>query len=383
MLDWLIIGGGVHGTHLSHALRARADATDRLAVLDPEPRPLARFLAQLDATGLTHLRSPSVHHLDLDPYGLLRFAATPAGRPLASFVEPYHRPSLALFRAHCDHVITAARLDELRQAARASAVERIADGYRIETDRGALTARRVVLALGQPPLAPPPAWAAATPIAAHVFAADFDRRAVRPGARVAVIGGGVTAAQLALALAAAGAHPVIIARHPIRRSEFDSDAAWLGPKAMRGFLACADRDRRRQLIARARRRGSMPRETAARIRRAIRARALAWHLGEVRAAAVAGGHVALTLGDGALVTVDHVVLATGFAPARPGGALVDRLAADLGLRCAACGFPIVGADLAWAPGLYVSGALAELELGPTGRNIAGAREAARRIAGPR
>jgi hypothetical protein len=74
------------------------------------------------------------------------------------------------------------------------------------------------------------------------------------------------------------------------------------------------------------------------------------------------------------------VLCTGFAPTRPGGALVDGLVADLGLRCAGCGYPIADATLQWRPGLFVMGPLAELELGPTARNITGARAGAERIA---
>jgi hypothetical protein len=34
---------------------------------------------------------------------------------------------------------------------------------------------------------------------------------------------------------------------------------------------------------------------------------------------------------------------------------------------------VVDRTLAWAPGLHVSGALAELEVGPVARNIIGAR----------
>jgi hypothetical protein len=44
MLDWLIVGGGVHGTHLAHVLvNALGVARDRLRVLDPHPQPLAQW----------------------------------------------------------------------------------------------------------------------------------------------------------------------------------------------------------------------------------------------------------------------------------------------------------------------------------------------------
>ena len=49
------------------------------------------------------------------------------------------------------------------------------------------------------------------------------------------------------------------------------------------------------------------------------------------------------------------------------------------LPCAECGYPVVEPDLRWHPRIYVTGPLAELELGPASRNISGARRAADRI----
>jgi len=49
------------------------------------------------------------------------------------------------------------------------------------------------------------------------------------------------------------------------------------------------------------------------------------------------------------------------------------------LPCASCGYPIVDTALRWHPHVHVSGPLAELELGPASRNIAGARMAADRL----
>ena len=49
------------------------------------------------------------------------------------------------------------------------------------------------------------------------------------------------------------------------------------------------------------------------------------------------------------------------------------------IATACCGYPIVDSELRWHPRIYVSGPLAELELGPVSRNIAGARRAGDRI----
>ena len=43
------------------------------------------------------------------------------------------------------------------------------------------------------------------------------------------------------------------------------------------------------------------------------------------------------------------------------------------------GLPSISSELEWLPQLFVSGGLADLELGPFARNIMGGREAAQRI----
>ena len=83
--------------------------------------------------------------------------------------------------------------------------------------------------------------------------------------------------------------------------------------------------------------------------------------------------------DNQSLKVDGLLLATGFASHRPGGSLVDTLANQHALPCSTCGYPIVDTHLRWHPRVFVTGALAELEIGPVARNIVGARRAAERI----
>ena len=68
-----------------------------------------------------------------------------------------------------------------------------------------------------------------------------------------------------------------------------------------------------------------------------------------------------------------------FARSVPGGSFVDRLIEDFGLPCNPCGYPIVGKDLQWGKNIYVTGPLAELQIGPCARNIVGARNAGRML----
>ena len=47
--------------------------------------------------------------------------------------------------------------------------------------------------------------------------------------------------------------------------------------------------------------------------------------------------------------------------------------------CAICGYPVVGEDLRWQERIFVTGPLAELQIGPCARNIIGARNVGRRL----
>ncbi len=106
MLDWLIIGGGVHGTLLSHHLLQAGVRRERLRVLDPHTKPLARWERFTASTGMEFLRSPSVHHLDVHPFALERFAKGPECRHLKKpYAWPDARPALALFQAHVRHLV--------------------------------------------------------------------------------------------------------------------------------------------------------------------------------------------------------------------------------------------------------------------------------------
>jgi len=84
---------------------------------------------------------------------------------------------------------------------------------------------------------------------------------------------------------------------------------------------------------------------------------------------------------GESISASVVLLATGFARRAPGGGLLARAVAELGLPLAPCGRPVISPSLEWAPGLHVTGGLAELEIGASAPNIAGAMRCAWAIVG--
>ena len=148
---------------------------------------------------------------------------------------------------------------------------------------------------------------------------------------------------------------------------------------MASFSRERDVDRRRALITEARHKGSVPPDVRRALRGAIAREQLLWHESEVEGLAARRDGLELRLTTEAALKAERVLLATGFALHRPGGSMVDELVASASLPCASCGYPIVDSALRWHPRVHVSGPLAELELGPASRNIAGARRAGDRL----
>ena len=394
MLAWLIIGGGIHGAHLAYLLTtAKGMAREELRVLDPHPEPLARWNRLTANTGMAYLRSPAVHNLGLTADALDKFAASSAGWAYRTYREPYSRPGYDLFQAHAQQICREADLAALWLQGSAQRLIKRRNGWQVETTAGALTAKRVLLAVGRTELNWP-AWATAlreqhpTAPLHHTFEEQFTLAALPPAPHTVVIGGGSTAAQVACTLAervvptngSVTRRVTLLLRHPIRLAHFDSEPCWNGPKCLTQFHDTTDYAARRAQIASGRHRGSIPPDVARRLDHHCTSGALHRHDGEVqRAEVTTHGMIGLTLGTGDSLVADRVLLATGFVQSRPGGPLVEQAIADYGLPCAPCGYPIVDKQLCWRDGLYVTGPLAELELGATAPNIRGARLAGERL----
>jgi len=387
MLDWLIVGGGVHGTAISHVLTQRGGVPrDRIRVLDPYEQPLARWTACAVNTGMDFLRSPLAHQLHFDPFSLRFFAQIQKDKPLARFIPQYSRPAFDFFQAHSTWLIEHYHLDALRITGRAEKLTQIRDGWRVETATGGLEARHVVLAMGATEQPYWPAWAAALREAGgrihHIFDMGFVRENLTSWSNATIIGGGITAAQTALVMT--DQHPGtvnLLMRHPVRIAHFDSDPCWVTSICLKKFHQDQDYDRRRALIRQVRNRGSMPPEVAARLGNAVQSGFLVQQIDEVESGQVdENGIIQLGLANsGAALKTDLVILATGFNSVRPGGDWIDNAVTDYGLPLASCGYPIIDPSLCWSPGLYVSGPLAELEIGPVSRNIIGARLSGERL----
>ena len=380
--DWAIVGGGIHGVHIALRLLEEGGVSrDRLRIVDPADRLLTRWHECTRVTGMQYLRSSSVHHLATDAYALRRFAKSHRTRGAGQYAHPYDRPSLELFDDHCDQLIAKARLEELHVRDRVEEAVVGVDGVTLRLNGGQeITARRIVLAIGSSDEPHWPEWAPRDDARVHhVFQPEFDGWPAAHQESIAVVGGGVSAAQVALRLSATGHRVFLVARHELREKQFDVSAGWLGPKFMAGFQRSPDHDHRRWIIDKARQSGTMPSDVRKALIRAVGKGTVEMLRTEVSDVARREGGLALHLSDGSRAEVDHLLLATGFTSKRPGGALVDRLVESASLPCAGCGYPVVDSLLRWHRRIHVSGPLAELELGPASRNIAGARRAGERI----
>jgi lysine/ornithine N-monooxygenase len=264
--------------------------------------------------------------------------------------------------------------------AQATGIEPSADGVVIHTNRGDVHATNVVLAMGNSDRPSYPAWAwqlkGSGARIDHIFDEAFDPSSIQPRERVAVIGGGITAAQTANKLGAQSHSPVMmLTRRPLEIEEFDSPSAHamfsMSRKSFSSFQRLQDPTQRRQWISEARRPGSVPPYVMAELEDSIARGKVVHQVAEVTGAHTdADGRIVLDTPQGQ-VKVDRVVLATGFERSRPGGALVDDAIKTAHLPVAPDGYPLLDEHLRWHPHVFVTGGLADLQLGPTARNIRG------------
>lgn len=252
----MIVGGGVHGTHLAvRLLETTALSHEEIAIVDPHPELLAAFREQCRACGMETLRSAYVHHLGMEAFALERFAED-RGRTgeLIPTVDYPERPSVDLFFDHADHVIERHRLHRLHHRAKVTDVERRSgDGYRVTTTDGSFAADRCVLAIGHGGHLRRPGWAADLDGATHVWDrgdcpihagpgspsprsapgsqprsedSDIDPLTAREGRQTIVVGSGITGAQVTRALSERE-HVMLLTRSPIEWTIPEAAPPWV------------------------------------------------------------------------------------------------------------------------------------------------------------
>ncbi len=384
MLHWLIIGGGIHGTYMANVLVQEAGVEHQhIRVLDPFELPLQRWRQNTANCGMRYLRSPSVHNLDIPILSLYHFAKTWQGAVNPVFIPNYNRPALPMFNDHCDRVIRENKLDSIRIMGQATAITPKDDRVLVSSTAGDFETRHLLLCLGNSDLASWPDWAVnlrrKTETVYHIFDPHFDRRTLPDAEHTIIIGGGITAAQLALALGRDFSGKVTLcSRHPIQLHNLDFDPCWVGPKCLKGYNK-TPYFKRRGIIQQARNKGSVPQEIYTDLDKKITQGRIQHLRTCITQASFRNGSIVLTGEEGKILESTQLVLATGFKEQRPGGKMIDTLVREHSLPTAACGYPVLQQSILWDKNIFVTGPLAELGLGPSARNIIGVRRAGKEL----
>lgn len=377
--DTLIVGAGPQAlTVLARWLGDQPARVDSVVVVDPSGSWMQAWDAGFDRQRIEVLRSPGVHHPDPDDMAFVRmhqYCRAHANRPDqadAVAVGPLRRPTTIAFRRFCRDLLQRTGLSDRVVPETVVRIEPCGDartGVRWLAVLGSgsrVRARQVVWA-GNPSVARTPPGVKLCDVIRHSI--DVDIATATSGRRVAVLGGGQTAGQLALEAARRGATVTLLTRGEQRVADLDVDAGWLMDDHLEPFRSVTDPAERR-LIVEGARRGSMTADLD---------RALS-DAGVCRLSD-AGELAAWPEGDGVKVgfagvecDVDVVWVATGSTPDLRIDPALARLA-DAGAAHVG-GWPILDDNLQWGDGLFVVGALAALTLGPAAGNLGGARAAA-------
>lgn len=414
-IDLAVIGAGPHAlTLVTHLLQKNKRMRGRVWVFDPSGTWMHQWNHQFLALDIPHLRSPAVHHPDPDPYALRRFAES----RWDELFPPYDLPGTLLFQEFCQNVVQRWNLSDWVYPAQVVQVQPEGNARR---DRFAsrrrsrflltlstgetLHARRVVLATGsgRPHW---PDWVQQIPPGypgdrlLHSSQIDLRTLPLR-GERVLIIGSGLTSAHLAIGAIQRGAKVILLARRKVYEKLFDADPGWLGPKYLKDFWAEPDWFARWQMIQQARNGGSMTPAILTQLRRLMRdghlelferceVAAARWVLEEPpdapeQAAQHRSGYWRICCKNPALhdcihtQRIDRLWLATGSQLDGSQHPLLQDIAAQYPVEWVK-GLPVLEETLTWPGiGLHVMGGLAALHVGPTARNLSGARSASDRI----
>lgn len=368
----VIVGAGPHAlTVAAHLLELDPRAIDgELSIVDPSGGWLDQWRRRMRAFEIPHLRSPVVHHPAAAPHELQDFAR--AARRSRELHGRYQLPGVKLFDDFCDVVIDRYGLAGCVEPRAATAIA--PDGCVHLDDGTAIAAEHVVVTHGARwPVMPP--WATGS---AAVHADQVDLSTAESGSRVVIVGGGLTAAHLAIAAHTRGASVRMVCRRSIVEREFDSDPGWLGPKFMQDFLATDDLHHRAVAVRDARGGGSIP----------------AWLLHQLSLLSATpsptfemvfddvlgwdGTHVCLA--SGTAIEADVVWCATGWRVDAAADGLLGPLLQCTGQHTVSGFVPLDHHLRVRSTSVHVTGPPASLVLGPSAGNLSGARRSARAVA---
>lgn len=369
--EWAVVGGGPQGMHIANILANKLGfGIENICIIDPNPSLLHMWRTRAFSTGMRNMRSNWSHHLGIRKDCLEAFGVQ-NGEKLSS------PPSLSLFNDHCDWLAHQFLLTDCHLQAYVIRMDVSSqDDVRLETTAGQVRARRVMLAIG-PGEDHWPGWCSELKyrnpnVVGHVFA----RPRVKQDARIAIVGGGLTGAQTAINYWLMGHRVSLITKSGFVASDYDASNEWMSGNRKIDFFRTLSTDQRLAEIAGNRHRGTVPASVKQVMDNLIVRGEIELIFNPEPDVKYFAGSSEVLIEDNA---VDMVLVSTGFAKKRPGGALVDNLMSEHGIY-EKSGFPILWDDLSF-DGLpvYACGMLAQLQLGPPAGSFRGAQLAGDRL----
>lgn len=365
----LIIGAGVHGMTLAVSYLEQGGSLEDLLIIDMHDKPLLNWRQQTSRIEMSHLRSTRVHHISSNPHALKQFAAV-NDYGSHHFKDTFGRPSLALFNDHCDQVIADFTLDSRFVGNQpVSSIKRLGNVYEVMTPARRIMAETVIVSTGQSSSKFLPEFAN-LPTCRHIFATKDQPEQ----SSVTIIGGGITALHYTLSRYRKRHHVTLVTRRPLEVSQFDADRSFMGPKGLQAFHQLDDNwIEKREFVKQERKPGTSPNDLVLKVKRLVQL----GHVRHVIGEAVRDGDRLFV--DGIPLSSEEVVCCTGIRPLHPNETFLRPLLEQLDLPLTPCGTPVLDETLAWTDNFYMTGAYADLIVGPFARAIYGGQEAARRI----
>lgn len=383
--DIAIIGAGPHALTLAtHLLQKRSQMQEKIVVLDPNGFWMHQWQRLFSMLEISHLRSPALHQPDPNPHALRQFAKHRANE----LFSPHDLPGAKLFQDFCQTLICRW---QLQQRVHRALVQRITPIMQerpclsIALNGGkSLVAQRVVLAMGGGMLNFP-TWVnrISTPYPkdrlCHSHTVDLRQLHLR-GERVLIVGGGLTSGHLAVGAVARGAEVLLLSRRRLLEKWFDADPNWPNSTEHQEFVAEGDWEARWEMIQQARNGGSMTPDMMAHLRQLQQTGKLTLHQRcQVVRAEWQGDRWQVRCQDGAVLQCDRIWLATGTKLDATQNPLLADVLEEFPTGIVN-GLPVLDDHLRWQGcDLFLMGGLAALQIGPTARNLAGARLASDRI----
>jgi len=385
-IDLAIIGAGPHAlTLVTHLLQKRQSMQSKFLVFDPSGKWMSHWQHQFAALEIPHLRSPAVHHPDPNHFGLRKFAENRS----TELHVPYDLPGTQLFADFCQDVIQRFSLQQQVIPGLVTRIEPLPHLIRPRLrlwlqDGQSIIARRVVVATGSAKLQIPD-WVnqieSAYPEDRLCHSNTVDLRNLNLTAeKVLIVGGGLTSGHLAVGAISRGAKVHLMMRRQMQEKLFDAEPGWLGPKYLKAFFAEQDYQRRFAMIVQARNGGSMTPKLGMQLRRQAHSGNL--KIGEncqIVKASFVGENWQVECSDGSQHKCSRIWLSTGTKFDATSEPLLKEVFAAYPIKIVN-NLPVLDEHLR-VPGceLFLMGGLAALQVGPTARNLSGARMASEKI----